>query len=198
MPTEEQVRALHAAAPAGFASAIVLAAGVGLRAGEAAGLTVDRIDFLRREVRVDRLWHGRADRFEPVKSPASNRRVPASDEELACLSVSIAEHGTGEHGVILHAGGRPLNANRMGWRWEQTVKAAGVAMKYHDLRHHFASSLLSAGCSIVAVQRALGHSAASIMLNTYGHLMPSDHDRIRAATGAAWQSEDSMRTEGGR
>ena len=36
----------------------------------------------------------------------------------------IAEYGTGEHGVLLHAAGRPLNSNRMDWRWEQTERAA--------------------------------------------------------------------------
>ncbi|MFV0309466.1 MAG: tyrosine-type recombinase/integrase [Desertimonas sp.] len=99
--------------------------------------------------------------------------------------------------MLVHVDGRPLNSNRWGWRWEQTAKAAEVACRFHDLRHHSASSLLSAGCSIVAVQRALGHSAASITLDQYGHLMPSDHDRIRAASGRAWsQSEDSLRTPG--
>jgi integrase len=53
------------------------------------------------------------------------------------------------------------------------------------LRHRFASLLLSAGCSVVAVQRAMGHSAPSITLNLYGHLMPADSDRVRAAIDAA-------------
>lgn len=196
VPTVNEVLALLDAAPVGFRAAIVLGAGAGLRAGEIAGLTVDRVDFLRREIRVDRQWHGKLDRFEPLKSKASNRTVPAGDRVLEELAAHVAAHGTGEHGVIVHADGRPLNSNRMDWRWERTVAGSSSTATLHDLRHHYASSLISAGCSIVAVQRALGHSAASITLDTYGHLMPNDSDRIRTAVDAAWQAAaDQSRTE---
>lgn len=195
VPTLDDVRQLHEAAPDHFAVAILLGAGLGLRASEAAGLTVDRIDFLRREVTVDRQWHGQLDRFEPPKSKASNRTIPASASVLAGLALHVERHGLGEHGVILHADARPLNANRMTWRWERTVRDLDTDLTMHDLRHHFASSLISGGCSIVAVQRALGHAKPSTTLDTYGHLMPSDSDRIRTAIDESWKAaEDSLRT----
>ena len=56
----EQVTALLDVADAWFAVAIAIGAGLGLRQSEAAGLTVDRVDFLRRVVTVDRQWR----RFE--------------------------------------------------------------------------------------------------------------------------------------
>ena len=49
-PTDEEVRALLDGAAPSFRAAIVLGAGLGLRHSEAAGLTVDRVDFLRRQV----------------------------------------------------------------------------------------------------------------------------------------------------
>ena len=98
--------------------------------------------------------------------------------------------------MLLHADGRPLNANRMTWRWERTVRDIVTDLTMHDLRHHFASSLISAGCSIVAVQRALGHAKPSTTLDTYAHLMPTDQDRIRGAIDEAWQAvADQPRTE---
>ena len=69
----------------------------------------------------------------------------------------------------------------MAWRWWRTVRTAASAFTIHELRHHYASILIAAGCSIVAVQRALGHSKPSVTLDVYGHLMPSDSERIRAA-----------------
>jgi integrase len=51
----------------------------------------------------------------------------------------------------------------------------------HDLRHFYASGLISAGCDVVTVQRALGHASASVTLGTYAHLWPSAEDRTRAA-----------------
>jgi len=50
-----------------------------------------------------------------------------------------------------------------------------------DLRHFYASGLISAGCDVVTVQRALGHANASVTLGTYAHLWPSAEDRTRAA-----------------
>jgi integrase len=195
IPTDDEVLVLHAAAPPEFAVAVVLGAGLGLRPSEAAGLSLDRVDFLRREVTIDRQWHGKLDRFEPVKYAASNRTVPAAPEVLDQLAHHVAAHGSGDHGVLLHADGQPLNSNRMSWRWERTAAAADSEHTMHALRHHYASSLLSAGCSIVAVQRALGHARPSITLDTYGHLMPSDVDRIRGASGRVWTTTaDSVRT----
>jgi len=48
------VRRLVEHAPERLHALVVLAAGAGLSSGERLGLTVDRVDFLRREVRVDR------------------------------------------------------------------------------------------------------------------------------------------------
>jgi integrase len=52
--TTEQVLALEAAAPPAWRAVVALGAGAGLRQGEALGVTRDRIDFLRRTLRVDR------------------------------------------------------------------------------------------------------------------------------------------------
>ena len=58
---------------------------------------------------------------------------------------------------------------------------AGVEHRLHDLRHFYASGLINAGCDVVTVQRALGHSNPSVTLNTYGHLWPDANDRTRQA-----------------
>jgi integrase len=56
----------------------------------------------------------------------------------------------------------------------------------HDLRHHYASVLLAAGESVVAVAERLGHENATLVLKTYGHLMPDSEDRTRLAVDEAW------------
>lgn len=58
----------------------------------------------------------------------------------------------------------------------------------HDLRHHYASVLLAQGESVVAVAERLGHHNASLVLSTYGHLMPDSEDRTRRAIDSAWSS----------
>jgi integrase len=56
----------------------------------------------------------------------------------------------------------------------------------HDLRHHFASVVLAAGESVVAVAEWLGHDNATLVLQVYGHLMPQSKDRMRKAIDTAY------------
>ena len=66
---------------------MALGAGAGLRLGEVFGLQVDRVDFLRRTIRVDQQLLRRGPvRLGPPKTPSSVRTVPVADvvlEELA-------------------------------------------------------------------------------------------------------------------
>ena len=57
-----------------------------------------------------------------------------------------------------------------------------------QLRHHFASALIADGCSVVAVQNALGHASATETLGTYSHLWPDDNDKIRTAVDRLWNA----------
>ena len=45
-------------------------------------------------------------------------------------------------------------------------------MRFHDLRHSFASMLLQQGESPVYVKEQLGHSSIQITVDCYGHLIP--------------------------
>ena len=64
----------------------------------------------------------------------------------------------------------------------------------HALRHHYASVLLAAGESAVAVAERLGHENATLVLKTYGQLMPDAEYRTRRAIDDAW-TRDGTQTE---
>jgi len=188
-PTIEEVQVLLTAMPNRYRIAGVLAAGVGLRQGETLGLTVDWVDFLRRQVRIDRqLVTGRGQpEFGPVKGDASFRTVPMADAVLEALSDHLAAFPPGPDGlVVTYVDGRPVRRNRFGAMWRQTEARAGLDFRYHDLRHHFASALIAGGCSVKVVQKALGHASAKVTLDVYGHLWPNSDDLTRAAVQAAW------------
>lgn len=83
---------------------------------------------------------------------------------------------------LFRVGDEPMYDNDLTWRWRATRNAAKLPhVRLHDLRHFYASGLIAAGCDIVTVQRALGHSTATTTLNTYSHLWPTAADRTRAA-----------------
>lgn len=69
-------------------------------------------------------------------------------------------------------------------------------LRYHALRHTFASTLLSRGVSVKAVADWLGHANATITLTTYAHLMPADEEVARGVLDAALAPPaDTVRTD---
>jgi hypothetical protein len=56
--------------------------------------------------------------------------------------------------------------------WHRTIKATGVRrIRPYDLRHTFASLLITAGKNPLYIARQMGHYNAGFTLDTYGHMM---------------------------
>jgi integrase len=53
-------------------------------------------------------------------------------------------------------------------------------IRFHNLRHTHATSLLARGHAIKAVSQRLGHGSIEITLGVYAHVLPTD-DATRAA-----------------
>jgi site-specific recombinase XerD len=69
---------------------------------------------------------------------------------------------------------------------QPAFKAAGLSYEdrddgMHALRHLFASSMLARGVSAKELAAYLGHTNEGFTLKVYTHLMPSSHERARAA-----------------
>lgn len=198
----EAVAALVDSAPERWRAALLLAASTGLRQGEVFGLTVDRVDFLRRSARIDRQMtevSGQAPCFGPPKTPASVREVPLPQAAVDALAAHLAAFPAGPDGLIFQApSGGLMRRTAFGRVWEKTrrdalarlaeERAAGLhdatmpdGTSFHDLRHFFASLLIRHGESVKTVQARLGHASAAETLDTYSHLWPDSEDRTRAA-----------------
>lgn len=198
----EQVEALADTIRPDLTAAVWLAAGCGLRQGEVLGVTVDRVNWLRREIVVDRqmLTPSRgAPMFGPTKTEASNRIVPAPARVLEILSAHLEAFGEGPDRLVFHMDGVPWRRNRVNQVWRNAKRAAGVEARFHDLRHYCASSLIRSGVSVKGVQEVLGHATPVETLEVYSHLWPADRDRAREAMGDALSADressaDSART----
>jgi integrase len=182
-----EVESLVASVPDRYCALIVFAAGMGLRQGECFGLTMDRVDFLRRQVRVDRQLisaSGGVPEFGPPKSRAGFRTVPIPEVVGSALAEHLARYGPGPAGLVFtNTLGNPLRRNTAGDMWHRAAREAGLPAwaTFHDLRHFYASLLISRGCSVKAVQKRLGHQSAMETLDTYGHLWPDSDDETRSA-----------------
>lgn len=208
IPTPDQVAKLYDAASFYFRPFIAVCAFAGLRLGEAAGLQLDDVDFLGRgeqgiAIHVQRQVQGqtRMDTREACPKYGSERWVPIPEELTAILSEHIRTVGVmGEEGWIFTPDAVHLfNRNSAGHQFRLAAAKAEVSgFTLHDLRHFYASGLIEAGCDVVTVQKALGHSTPTITLNTYSHLWPNANDKTRKAAAGVAKSvlADSVRTAG--
>jgi len=194
IPTVEQVSTLLDEVPEHYRALVLLVATSGLRQGEAFGLTVDRVDWLRRSLHVDRqlvVSPGKVATLGPPKTKASGRTVPLPDVALTALT----EHRRAWPSfvpalpglIFTDDRGEPIQRSRFARAFRPAAQAAGLppGTGLHVLRHFYASALIRHGESVKVVQARLGHASAAETLDTYSHLWPDSEDRTRAAIGAA-------------
>lgn len=185
---------------------VAVCAFAGLRRGEASALQVGDVDFLRREVRVERQVQWTDDGKMEIRPPkyGSERTVfiPKGLAEMLSEHVALRRPGNDPARWLFPGtvdATLPKHSATVGRAW-RTLRGE-LPFRLHDLRHFYASGLIAAGCDVVTVQRALGHTSASETLKTYSHLWPDAEDRTRkAAAGlldqALTAAADALRTEG--
>lgn len=196
------VRSLEDAVPDRYRALVTLAAGTGLRQGEAFGLQVDRVDFLRGTLTVDQqlvLLAGAAPYLAPPKTEASVRVIPLPRVVVDALAAHLAAWPSSSGFVFTSADGIPIRRTRFSEQvWRPAVARAGAdGVTFHALRHFYASLLIRHGESVKTVQARLGHASAAETLDTYSHLWPDSDDRTRSAVDAVLGAADPVRTASG-
>jgi integrase len=183
----EAVAALADAISPRYSVTVWLAAGAGLRKGEALGLTVPRVDFLRRRIVVEeqvQSTNGAPAALVPLKTRHSRRVVPVDDVVLNAITAHMQrwEPGPGRL-LVTNRLGRPVRRSSFGWCWQDAVRACGLpeGTRFHDLRHFYASALIREGLHPKAIQARLGHATITETMDTYGHLFPDAEDHGRGA-----------------
>jgi integrase len=118
----------------------------------------------------------------PVKTASSNRTIPLAQFVLDALASHLRQYPAQPGELILRTpSGKPVDSDAFTHQWRAACRRAGAAsVRYHDLRHTYASVLLSRGVNVKAVGSWLGHSSAVVTLTTYAHLLPADEDVARS------------------
>jgi integrase len=84
--------------------------------------------------------------------------------------------------IFTNAAGDMIRRSNFGTMWLRVTKSVGLdGLRFHDLRHYYASLLIRHGESVKTVQARLGHANAAETLDTYSHLWPDSEDRTREA-----------------
>jgi integrase len=173
---------------------VLMLAYCGLRWGEAIGLRVRDVEFLRRRLLVSEnaVQLGVVHAVGPTKGHKA-RSVPVPQFVLDELSAECKGKAPGDLVFARPDGGylpRPKSSN--GW-FTRAVKAAEVqAITPHDLRHTCASLAVSAGVNVLALQRMLGHKSAKMTLDTYADLFDKDLDAVAAALHVRYSKHEGL------
>ncbi len=121
----------------------------GLRVQEVAELTVDAVEYGRRQIFV---FHGKG---------AKDRVVYMSEDAQSALSVYLAKRSSKARGLFLvqkgPMRGKPISVRGIQKRIEYYGRQSGLNVSCHRLRHTMATQLLNADADLATIQDLLGH-----------------------------------------
>ena len=144
----------------------------GMRRGELAGLKWDCVDLNRRQITVKRSYCFKANALRSETKSKRIRRIPINKVLLDLLGNLKA---SAKSDMVFP----DVDFNHIARTIKRDAINAGIKpIRFHDLRHSFASIFMMAGGSIYELQKILGHSSIR-MTERYSHLAP---DHLQGAT----------------
>lgn len=153
-----------------------MAANTGMRMGEILGLTWNDVDFKNNTLNVNKQWKilkNRKSGFGSVKSKNSNRIIPISKNVVNKLKNYKKNNPTDIYNRVA-----PFNASSIDKYLNSELRElAGISM--HELRHTYATLLISSGIDFKTAAKILGHDVEQTM-RTYSHVTD---DMMKKATG---------------
>lgn len=181
--TRTELARLFAACPRRYRPLLVTGAYTGMRLSEVLGLSWDDVDFAAGVIHVrHQLARGRRG-VPPHRIPPKTRACVREIPLLPQLAAVLRQHKrcsrftSGSDYVFGTAGGTAFLHHNVSKRVLRRAAAdAGLdrderRVRFHDLRHTFASHLIiDIRLDVVQVSRILGHARTSMTLDTYTHL----------------------------
>ncbi len=143
----------------------------GLRRGELLGLKWEDIDMQQGVIRVRR----QVSRIDgkiveaPLKTKNSYRAVTISPQAVEVLKAQKAK--TNDEYAFPSPNGGPISPDSVNNMLHRVLDRAGIPrVRFHDMRHTFATLALQNGVDIKTVSGMLGHFSAGFTLDTYAHV----------------------------
>jgi len=171
--TPDQIRALlEAESSQEYRTLYLTAILTGARQGEILGLQWCDVDFDRKQVSITRTFNH--ERFFEPKTKGSIRKIDMAPVLAKALAAwKLASGGRDESLVFPSGDGTPIVCHNLKNRhFFPALKAAGIEkIRFHDLRHTYASLMLAQGENVKYIQTQLGHSSPTVTLNVYSHLL---------------------------
>ena len=171
IPAEDLAKFLQEARASGVYEMYYIELATGLRRGELLGLKWSDIDFTNRVIRIQRqVARINGEIVEaPLKTKNSYRNISISDDTAEVLKAQ-REKVSSEY-VFPSPNGGPISPDSVNHMLQRVLERAGLPkVRFHDLRHTFATIALQNGVDIKTVSGMLGHYSAGFTLDTYAHV----------------------------
>ena len=157
-----------------------------LRRGELLGLKWEDLDLKHGVLRVRRqVARVNGEVVEaPLKTKNAYRTLPLARETRAVLREQQKKAGSSPWVFPSPAGG-PISPDSVGNMLHRVLKRAGLPnLRFHDLRHTFATLALQNGVDVKTVSGMLGHFSAGFTLDTYAHVTTASQRQAAKTMGS--------------
>ena len=172
IPSERYQSYLAAAEQRGVLPMFYLELSTGLRKGEIAALLWSDYDAQTKTIHVTKqyLFYNGHGTVSPPKSESSIRYVSIPDEAARLLEQEHEKHPNNPYMFPSPITGEMYHPDAIVKIHRKICKDIGLEnVRFHDLRHSFATTALQSGVDVKTVSTMLGHSSAGFTLNVYTH-----------------------------
>jgi integrase len=191
--TPSEIRRLADAIEPPFRALVLMAGFTGLRWGELAALHREHLDLLRGSVDVRYSVSEVNGHIEEVGTKTGERRTVPLPKFLCDILLDHLGHFSSPDGLVFTSpeGGPLRRQNFYSRHFKPALGRSGLdPLRFHDLRHSAASIAINRGANVLQVQNMLGHSSATVTLDTYSHVYPALAEQLREDLDAAYRESD--------
>jgi len=181
---------------------VVIGITCGLRRGEICGLQWSDIDFDNKELQIYRSldWQDGVLTPGPPKSDRSERPVP-----LLSMTITVLQVEKERQKLIKATAGNLVNDKGYVWAWDDgrphspdylykkfkklLVSSKLPDIRFHDLRHSYATLLRDQGIDMETISEMLGHYSSSFTHGTYAHPTKNTHEKVVKVLDALFEEK---------
>jgi integrase len=182
--TPAEVEVLFESTQGNYYPVIYTAVSTGLRQAELLGLRWRDVDLDFLSLSVSQVLYIRKGvcQFKEPKTAHSRRRISMTPK----LAIFLREYKAERERLYIELGkplilddlvftsveGKPIDARVLSHAFGRMAKKAGLGhVRFHDLRHTFASLMLLRGAKPKVISEALGHASVGFTMDVYSHII---------------------------
>ena len=187
---------------------IYAAVSTGLRQAELLGLRWRDVDLDMLSISVSQVLYKRRGvcTFKEPKTSGSSRRVSMTPK----LALFLRQYKSQREVLYLERDkvlgldslvfasdkGKPLDPCVLTHNFARITQRAGLGkVRFHDLRHSFASIMLMKGAPAKTISEALGHASVAFTMDVYSHILPGMQEEAMALLDEAMPSGVGRKSE---